>query len=154
MSCLKVFNCFPVKGVAFLSFPFPPLLWLPVRHTSILTEGLSLLGWLLNGKPQAVKRTVALLSPPVQARERGLPYLPGSCFSTSMDVLREAGLLCTCCVYVFLGYLVMKGQGGLLGFRRAPGVEKNEMKWAQILPNTQKQSLSCGRGRVFMFAQT
>jgi len=67
-----------------------------LSHMSLLTEWLSLLGWLLGGKPQAVKRIIALLSLPVQARERGLPYLPGNCFSMPWDVLKEAGLLCTC----------------------------------------------------------
>ena len=112
MSHLKVFSLPSCKRNCFPFLPHPtPLVIAHLSCMSILTEWLPLLGWLVDGKPQAAKRTIALLSLHVQASERGLPYLPGSCFSTSWDVLREAGLLCTYHVYVLLGYLVMKGQG-------------------------------------------
>lgn len=52
----------------------------------------------MDRKPQAAKRTIALLSLRVQARERGLPYLAAAFLS--WDVLNEAGLLSTHCVYV------------------------------------------------------
>lgn len=86
MRALKLFSCLPVRGIAFLSFPTPPVI-AHLSHMPVLTDRLPLLGWLVDRKPQAVKGTIALLSLCVQERERGLKYLPGVCFSVSWDVL-------------------------------------------------------------------